>query len=66
MTREEMERIARAYGTAKCRHDAATALDSCTDDCFLEALAGERVFFDMATLFRQGGLPVAGEEARVA
>jgi steroid delta-isomerase-like uncharacterized protein len=29
-------------------------------------LAGERVFFDVATLFRQAGLPLAGEEARVA
>ena len=145
MTREEMERTARAYGAAKCRYDAATALGYCTDDYFLEVvpfgskaegkaavlgflgdffrafpdyhgevetaafgddvmigtwrftgtlrgeflgyaptgravavpavslflfrdgkLAGERVFFDMATLFRQAGLPLALEEAAVA
>jgi predicted ester cyclase len=29
-------------------------------------LSGERVFFDMATLFRQAGLRLVTEEARVA
>ena len=145
MTREAMERIVRAYGASKCRHDPATALGDCTDDYFLDVvpfgsktegkaavlaflrdffrafpdyhgelettafgddvmigtwqlrgtlrgeylgyaptgrsisvpavslfafrdgkLAGERVFFDMATLFRQAGLPLASGEARVA
>ena len=145
MTREEMDRTAKAYAEAKNRHDPATALGHCTDDFFLEAvplgsktegkravldflldffrafpdyageietkafgddvviatwnwrgtlrgeflgyaptgrpisltavslyrfrdgkLAGEQVFFDLATLFRQAGLPLAIEVAQVA